>query len=41
MLAEGKTPPVIHSSTFNPDAGPTITTGVTALVAATLDLLGK
>jgi amidohydrolase len=41
MVAEGKTPPVLHSSTFKPDAEPTITTGVTALVAATLELLGK
>ena len=40
-LAAGKIPPVLHSSTFKPDAEPTIKTGVTALVAATLDLLAK
>ena len=40
-LAAGKIPPVLHSSTFKPEAEPTIKTGVTALVAATLDLLAK
>jgi amidohydrolase len=40
-LAAGKIPPVLHSGLFKPDAEPTITTGVTALVAATLDLLAK
>ena len=35
----GKTLPSLHSSRWAPDAGPTIKTGITALTAATLDLL--
>jgi amidohydrolase len=33
--------PTLHSSKYLPDAGPTIRTGVTAMTAAALDLLGK
>lgn len=39
-LAPGVKPPSLHSSLYHPDPEPTIRTGVKALSAATLDLLG-
>ncbi|MBI3882531.1 MAG: amidohydrolase [Verrucomicrobia bacterium] len=40
-MAGGKGLPALHSGLFRPDAEPCIQTGVTALVAATLELLAK
>lgn len=40
-IATGGTLPSLHSPIFAPDAEPTIKTGVTAMSAAVLDLLGK
>ncbi|OYV89449.1 MAG: peptidase M20 [Planctomycetia bacterium 21-64-5] len=37
----GQLPPSLHSPLFYPDAEPTLATGVTAMSAAALDLLGK
>ncbi|HEX7448913.1 MAG TPA: amidohydrolase [Pirellulales bacterium] len=37
----GQSPPSLHSPLFYPDAEPTLATGVTAMVSAALDLLGK
>lgn len=37
----GQTPPSLHSPLFYPDAEPTLATGVTAMAAAALDLLGE
>ena len=39
MKKDGKTPPSLHSPFYYPDARETITTGVTAMSAAVLDLL--
>ena len=41
MKKEGKTPPSLHSPFYYPDASETITTGVTAMSAAVIDLLKK
>lgn len=40
-IATGGTLPSLHSSIFAPDAEPTIKTGVTAMSAAVLELLGR
>lgn len=40
-IATGGTLPSLHSSIFAPDSEPTIKTGVTAMSAAVLELLGK
>ena len=39
MKKDGKTPPSLHSPFYYPDARETITTGVTAMTAAVIDLL--
>jgi amidohydrolase len=41
MKKDGKTPPSLHSPFYYPDARETITTGVTAMSAAVIDLLKK
>lgn len=41
MRKDGKTPPSLHSATYYPDAREAITTGVTAMTAALLDLLPR
>ena len=33
--------PALHSSRYAPVPGPTITTGITAMTAAVIDLLGR
>jgi len=40
-LATGKSLPSLHSSQFAPDPEPTIKTGVTAMTATVLELMGK
>ena len=40
-MKSGKSFPSVHSPFFAPDPEPTIKTGITALIAAALDLLGK
>jgi hippurate hydrolase len=40
-LKAGKIPPSLHSSFFRPEPEPTIKTGITAMTAAALELLGK
>lgn len=40
-LRVGKIPPSLHSAFFRPEPEPTIKTGVTAMSAAVLELLGK
>jgi hippurate hydrolase len=37
----GKTLPSLHSPFWAPDPEPTIKTGITAMVAAVLELMGK
>ena len=39
--ATGKPLPMVHSSTYAPDIEPTLRTGVTATIAAALELLKK
>ena len=41
MKKDGKTPPSLHSPFYYPDAKEAITTGVTAMTAALLDLMAK
>ena len=41
MKKDGKTPPSLHSPFYYPDARESITTGVTAMSAAVIDLLKK
>ena len=41
MKKDGKTPPSLHSPFYYPDAGESITTGVTSMSAAVIDLLKK
>jgi hippurate hydrolase len=40
-MQDGTALPSLHSSHWAPDPEPTIRTGITALTAAALDLLGK
>lgn len=41
MKKEGKTPPSLHSPFYYPDARETISTGVTAMSAAVIDLMNR